>query len=81
LGQKKAFRLVTKFHLTNPATVVDDLEKIAEKGDIAPLAGFGEKSQSEIQRALAGYKLGNTKKARMTLPYASDLAQINDFLS
>jgi DNA polymerase (family X) len=75
-GPKKAYRLVMEFHLTNPETVIDKLAAIAKKGDIAPLAGFGEKSQADILRAISEYKLGKGKSVRMTLPYANDLAQI-----
>jgi DNA polymerase (family 10) len=75
-GPKKAYRLAVEFKLNNPDTVIDEIEKIAKNGEIAPLAGFGEKSQSDILRAIGEYKLGKTKTARMNLPYANDLAQI-----
>jgi len=60
----------------NPDTVIEDLKKIAEQGKIAPLAGFGEKSQSDILRAFAEFKLGKGKSTRMALPFANELAQI-----
>ncbi|HWY80226.1 MAG TPA: PHP domain-containing protein [Candidatus Sulfotelmatobacter sp.] len=75
-GPKKAYKLATEFNLKNSETVVTDLEKIAKKGDIAGLEGFGEKSQSDILRTIGEYKLGKTKTARMALPYANELAQI-----
>jgi DNA polymerase (family X) len=75
-GPKKAYKLVTEFHLKNPETVIDDLFAVAKKGNIASLAGFGEKSQSDIKRAISEYKLGKGKSVRMTLPYANELAQI-----
>lgn len=75
-GPKKAFRLVSEFKLQNPATVITDVEKIANEGKIAPLAGFGEKSQSDILRAIAEYKVGAGKTTRMPLPFASELAEI-----
>src|ERR1700722_17855116 len=31
-GPKKAYRLVTEFHLENPETVITDVENIAKKG-------------------------------------------------
>src|SRR3989344_1421242 len=40
-GPKKSFRLVSEFHLSDPKTVLADLEKIAKAGKIAPLEGFG----------------------------------------
>src|SRR5260221_4627890 len=36
-GPKKAYRLVTEFKLKDPNTVIGDIEKIATKGEIAPL--------------------------------------------
>lgn len=75
-GPKKAYKLVKEFHLTNPETIIQDLTTIAEEGKIAPLAGFGEKSQSDILRAIGEYKLGKGKSTRMALPFANELAQI-----
>ncbi len=75
-GPKKAYRLVTEFKLNKPDTVIDDLTKVAKSGKIASLAGFGEKSQSDILRAFAEYKLGKGKTTRMALPFANELAQI-----
>lgn len=70
-GPKRAFKLVKEFKLNNPETVLDDLEKLAERGKIAQIPGFGEKSQKDIIRVLSEYKEGRKKKARMVLPYAS----------
>lgn len=74
-GPKKAYKLVTHFALHNPDTVVNELEKIAGAGKIASLEGFGEKSQSEILRAVQEFKKGQVKKLRMLLPFAEELAQ------
>lgn len=73
-GPKKAYKLVKEFGLKNPNTVIDDLEKIAESGKIAPIAGFGEKSQSDILRAIEEFRKGAGKTTRMTLPFASEVA-------
>lgn len=73
-GPKKAYRLVKEFHLNNPKTVIKDLEEIASRGKIAKLDGFGDKSQSDILRAIAEFRLGKGKKTRMTLPYAMEIA-------
>jgi DNA polymerase (family 10) len=75
-GPKRAYRLVTEFNLKNPDTVIEDLKKTADEGKIAPLAGFGEKSQSDVLRAIAEYKLGKGKTTRMPLPFANELAEI-----
>lgn len=74
-GPKKAYKLVREFKLENPETVIQDIVKIAEAEKIAPLAGFGKKSQSDILRAITEYNLGKTKSSRMVLPYANELAQ------
>ncbi|MCL5434952.1 MAG: hypothetical protein M1405_01020 [Patescibacteria group bacterium] len=73
-GPKKAYKLVKEFKLKNPDTVIGDLEKIAKAGKIAKLEGFGAKSQSDILRAIAEFRLGKGKTTRMTLPYAAEVA-------
>lgn len=73
-GPKKAYRLVEEFGLTNPKTVIRDLKDFAQKGMIAPLKGFGDKSQSDILRAISEFKGGKGKTTRMVLPYASEIA-------
>lgn len=75
LGPKKAYRLVTALKLKNPDTVVEDLIKAAKEGRIKDIETFGEKSQSDIVRALEEFKLGKTKSNRMPLPYAFELAK------
>lgn len=74
-GPKKAYRLVKEFGLTNPETVMQDVTKLATEGKIGQLAGFGEKSQSDIIQAITEYGRGKTKTARMVLPYANELAK------
>lgn len=73
-GPKKSYKLVKEFNLNNPTTVLDDLEKLAKQGKIATLEGFGEKSESDIIRAIGEYRLGKGKTTRMVLPYAVELA-------
>lgn len=74
-GPKKANKLVTHFKLTSPKTVISDIEKIASKGLISELEGFGEKSQQDILQAISEYKTGTTKTGRMVLPFAFSLAK------
>lgn len=74
-GPKKAYKLVKEFNLKNPDTAVDELEKIATKGKIASLPGFGEKSQADIIRAISEFKQGKGKTVRMTLPYAFEISE------
>ena len=73
-GPKKAYKLVSTFHLNNPTTVTDDIKTLAQKGEIAKLPGFGEKSQADIIRALAEFKEGAGKTTRMLLPFAAEIA-------
>lgn len=74
-GPKKAFKLVTEFNLDDPKTVISELKKIAKEGKIAPLEGFGEKSQSDILRAISEFKEGKGKTTRMILPYAFEISE------
>lgn len=73
-GPKKAYKLTKEFKLNNSNTVLDDLEKIAKSGKIAPLKGFGEKSQEDILQAINEFRQGAGKISRMTLPYAQEIA-------
>lgn len=73
-GPKKAYKLVTHFHLNDPKTVIEDVKKLALEGKIENLEGFGEKSQADILQAITEYKTGTTKTNRMALPYAFKLA-------
>src|SRR3989344_8827927 len=73
-GPKKAYRLVKEFELVNPKTVISDLKKLATKDRIAPLKGFGKKSQEDILRAIREFKEGKGKITRMVLPFASEIA-------
>jgi len=74
-GPKKAYRLVTHFHLTDEKTVINDVKKLAEEGKIAELEGFGEKSQGEMLKAIQEFQLVKNVGQRMPLPYANELAQ------
>jgi DNA polymerase (family 10) len=74
-GPKKAYKLVTAFKLKNSTTVINDVEKIAQEGKIAPLEGFGEKSQSDILRAIGEFRKGAGKTTRMLLPFATEIAE------
>ncbi len=74
-GPKRAYKIASFFKLNNPNTAIDDVEKLANEGKIAGLESFGEKSQSDILRAIKEYRLGKTKTSRMVLPYAYELAR------
>ncbi|RJQ38932.1 DNA polymerase III [Candidatus Microgenomates bacterium] len=74
-GPKRAYKLIKEFSLDNPDTVIKDLERLATEGKIANLEGFGEKSQKDILQIIAEFKKGKSKKNRMPLPYASEIAE------
>ncbi|HUD44348.1 MAG TPA: PHP domain-containing protein [Patescibacteria group bacterium] len=74
-GPKKAYKLVTHFHLNDPKTVIADVKKLAEKGEIAKLEGFGDKSQSEMLKGINEYLQGHVATERMPLPFANELAE------
>jgi DNA polymerase (family 10) len=73
-GPKKAFKIVNAFNLSEPKSVINDVYKLGKEGKIAPLDGFGEKSQSDIIRAIDEYKIGKTKSARMILATANEIS-------
>jgi len=75
IGPKKAYRIVKEFDLTNPATVFEDVKKIAADHRIAKLEGFGEKSEKDILKAIGIYEERGQKEERMTLPTATQLAR------
>ena len=73
-GPKKAYKLAKEFKINDSETAVDEIEKLAKSGKIATLAGFGEKSESDILKSIQEYKLGKIKEKRMALPYAAKIA-------
>ncbi len=75
IGPKKAYRLVTEFGFKSANTVISDLEKLCTSGKVAPLEGFGEKSQQVMLSSIALFKKGLVKENRMELPQADAIAQ------
>jgi len=73
-GPKKAYALVKNFKLKDPKTVINDIENLAKEGKIASIPRFGEKSQSDILRAISEFREGKGKTTRMVLPYAHEIA-------
>jgi len=76
LGPKKSFKLVTTLRLNNPKNVVADLERAAKAHKIAPIEGFGEKSEEDILGNIASYKKGYIKENRMVLSEADAIATL-----
>ncbi len=74
IGPKKAYKLVTALKLKNEKTVIGDLEKAAKAHAIAPIEGFGEKSESLILSNIDMYRKGQIKENRMALPVADAIA-------
>lgn len=75
LGPKKAYKLVRELKLQRANTVIFDLEKAGRAGKIAPIEGFGEKSEEVILSAIELYKKGAVKENRMELPVANSIAE------
>lgn len=75
LGPKKAYKLVGELKLKHANTVIADLEKAAQSGKIAPIEGFGDKSEEVILSSIALYKKGAVKENRMELPVAHAIAE------
>ena len=73
-GPKKAYKLVRAFRIQE-GNAVEQVFNLARKGKIASLEGFGEKSQTDIIRAIEEYRRGKTKSNRMVLPYAFELSR------
>lgn len=74
-GPKKAYKLVSHFKLHDPKKVIKEIYQLAQNNRIAELDGFGEKSQTDILRAIDEYNNGTTKTGRMVLPLAFGHAQ------
>lgn len=76
IGPKKAYRLVKELKIKDDEDdVVGELEFWAKSHKIAPIEGFGEKSEADILSAIATYKRGQIKENRMELAVADDIAQ------
>lgn len=76
IGPKKAYKLVRELHIKdNEKNVVEKLAIAARTHKIAPIEGFGEKSEEDILVALETYKKGAIKENRMELSNADSIAQ------
>jgi len=75
IGPKKAFTLVKALKLFDEKTVVLDLKKACLSGEVSKIEGFGEKSQSQILKAIEIFEKRKEKPPRMVLPYAFSLAK------
>ncbi len=72
LGPKKVMRLTKELKITG----LKDLERAAKEGKIRKLAGFGEKSEQDILRALSIHSQAKTRKLLgLALPIAREFAE------
>ena len=77
IGAKTAYKLATELKISKKDSV-GSLEKLAKKGKIAQLQGFGKDSEKDILESIAGVKV---MVKRHLLPYALQLANdITDWL-
>jgi len=72
IGPKTAIKLVKYLKMEKSKNVLADLEKLAQKGEIAKIEGFGQESQADILRALEEKR---KMIKRHLLPYAYQIAQ------
>ncbi len=75
LGAKRAFRLSQEFGIVDAKGSYEKLLKIAESGRIAPLPGFGEKSEKAIITSIKTFVQEQHSEVRMPLAYATSLAE------
>jgi DNA polymerase (family 10) len=74
IGPKKAYKLVKELHLQNEKNAVQDLEKAIHAHKIAPIVGFGEKSEDDILQNIKTYHKGAVKEKRILLFEADHIA-------
>ena len=70
IGAKTAFRLVKELKISEEEPI-KQLEKLAKKGQIAKVEGFGEESEKEIIRSIEEVK---GREKRLILPYAENIS-------
>ena len=70
IGAKTAFRLVKELKISEEEPI-KQLEKLAKKGQIAKVEGFGEESEKEIIRSIKEVK---GREKRLILPYAENIS-------
>ncbi|MBI2268336.1 MAG: PHP domain-containing protein [Candidatus Blackburnbacteria bacterium] len=72
IGAKRAYKLVKELGITKAHGASEKLLRLAEKGRIRTIEGFGEQSEKEIIDAIQGvYR----KTKRFLLPFATEVAE------
>lgn len=76
IGPKKAYKLVSELGITGKEDeAIHELAVAARHHKIAPMEGFGEKSEEDILASVEIYKKGAIKENRMVLSLAQGIAQ------
>ncbi len=81
IGAKRAHKLALAFKLVNRETAIEKLQQHAEKGEVAELPGFGEKSAKDLLEAINQSKTHKREKPR-TLLYKAEMTgeQLKNYL-
>ncbi len=75
IGPKKAYKLVKELKIKDDEDdVIGELEFLAKAHLVAPIEGFGEKSELDILEAISTYRRGEIKENRMELSVADSIA-------
>lgn len=74
IGPKKALKLTTHLHLTDPHSAIADLKSACETGKVAEIESFGEKSAQEIYTSISQFEKTKSKKERISFALARTIA-------
>lgn len=74
IGPKTSFKLCQELNIKEPENALAKVKQAAKKGEIRDIEGFGEESEKNILEAIKEYEKLGTRKKRMNLPYAENLA-------
>ncbi|HLD26607.1 MAG TPA: hypothetical protein VJB63_01475 [Patescibacteria group bacterium] len=82
IGPKKAYALTKALQLEDSQSAVDELQRACEQNKVAGLESFGEKSQSDMYKAIIRYKKNVKKNPRMLLSSVIQKAEdVRDYLN
>jgi len=75
VGPKSAYKIIMELKLEKKKDIFESVEKAANKGEIAKLDGFGEKSEREILKGIESLENRKEKGKRMLLSTGLNLAE------
>ncbi len=75
VGAKTAFKLATAFKLNNAETAVEKVKQAAIEGKIRELAGFAEKKEADILKAIEQEKMNKNVMPRLLLSQAEEISE------